>query len=289
MTTEVRLIQSVLREAQQLLAQTLGLDKPVARLEARMLLQHLLGVEHAWLLAHETNTLDYPKLNQFQQQLQRRLDGEPIAHILGYREFYGLNLKVTPDTLIPRPDTEILVEAAVHSIPKSLPYQVLDLGTGTGAIALAIASQRPHATVTAVDNSISALDVAQQNARQLGINNVNFMQSDWFSKLEEQKFDIIISNPPYIAVSDPHLQQGDLRFEPSIALASGTDGLDDIRKIVNQAQMHLTKHGSLHLEHGYDQAAQVFALMNNGGFTTIEQHKDLAGIIRVTSGYLGLA
>jgi release factor glutamine methyltransferase len=286
MTAEVRHIQSVLREAQQELTHTLGLDKPAARMEARILLQHLMGVDHAWLLAHETEVLDTPKLNQFQQLMQRRLDGEPIAHILGSREFYGLHLKVTPDTLIPRPDTEVLVEAALIHIPKSLPCHVLDLGTGTGAIALAIASQRQDVTVTAVDSSISALAVARENAQQLGINNVNFLQSDWFSKLKDQKFDIIVSNPPYIPIGDPHLQQGDLRFEPTSALASGIDGLDDIRKIVNQAQMHLAKQGSLHLEHGYDQASQVFALMKNEGFATVEQHKDLAGIIRVTSGYL---
>lgn len=286
MTTKVRLIQSVLREAQQQLTHTLGLDKPVSRLEARMLLQHLLGVDHAWLLTHETEALDLPKLNQFQQLLQRRLDGEPIAHILGYREFYGLQLKVTPDTLIPRPDTEVLVEAALRRIPESMPYQVLDLGTGTGAITLAIASQRPHATVTAVDSSISALAVARENAQLLGIKNVNFVQGDWFSELEGQQFDIIVSNPPYIPISDPHLLQGDLRFEPKNALASGSDGLDDIRKIVEQAKMHLTKQGSLHLEHGYDQAPQVLALIKNEGFATVEQHKDLAGIIRVTSGHL---
>lgn len=286
MTVEVRLIQSVLRQAQQQLAHTLGLDKPVARLEARMLLQHLLGVDHAWLLTHETEALDLPKLNQFQQLLQRRLDGEPIAHILGYREFYSLQLKVTPDTLIPRPDTEVLVEAALRHIPKSMSYQVLDLGTGTGAIALAIASQRPDAKITAVDSSINALDVARDNAKQLGINNVIFLQSNWFSSLGEQQFDIIVCNPPYIPVSDPHLALGDLRFEPKSALASGSDGLDDIRKIVEQAKTHLTKQGSLHFEHGYDQAPQVLALIKNEGFATVEQHKDLAGIIRVTSGHL---
>jgi release factor glutamine methyltransferase len=286
MTSGVRLIQSVLREAQQQLAHTLGLDKPVARLEARMLLQHLLSVEHAWLLAHETEALDTPQLDQFRQLLQRRLLGEPIAHILGHREFYGLQVKVSADTLIPRPDTEVLVETALTSTPISSPCKVLDLGTGSGAIALAMASKRPSATIIAVDRSNSALDVARENARRLGINNISFLQSDWFSELAGQQFDVIVSNPPYIPDGDPHLQQGDLRFEPQSALASGRDGLNDIRKIVNLATMHLTKQGSLHLEHGHDQPTQVSALMQSAGFVTVKQHRDLAGILRVTSGYL---
>lgn len=286
MTVEGHVIQSLLKVAQQQITEVLSLDKQVARLEARLLLQNLLSVSHAWLLAHESDLIDSSIYHQFQQQLKRRLMGEPIAHILGHREFFGLDLKVTADTLIPRPDTETLVEAALHCIPESLPCKVLDLGTGTGAIALAIASQRPHAEITAVDSSTMALEVAGENAKRLGIEHVSFMLSDWFSKLGEQRFDLIVSNPPYIAVADIHLKQGDLRFEPLLALASGKDGLDDIRQIVNQAVAHLNQQGSLHLEHGYDQAEQVSALMQNAGFSRISHTKDLAGISRVTSGYL---
>ena len=286
MTAEGHVIQLLLKVAQQQITEALSLDQQVARLEARLLLQNLLSVSHAWLLAHESDLVDATICHQFQQQLQRRLKGEPIAHILGHREFFGLDLKVTADTLIPRPDTETLVEAALHCIPESEPYKVLDLGTGTGAIALAIASQRPHAEITAVDSSTMALEVARENAKRLGIEYVSFMQSDWFSKLGEQRFDLIISNPPYIAESDIHLKQGDLRFEPISALASGEDGFDDIRQIVNQAATHLNQQGSLHLEHGYNQAEQVSALMQNAGFSRICHTKDLAGITRVTSGYL---
>lgn len=286
MTVEGHVIQSLLKVAQQQITEALSLDKQVARLEARLLLQNLLGVNHAWLLAHESDLLDSSISHQFQQQLQRRLKGEPIAHILGHREFFGLNLKVTTDTLIPRPDTETLVEAALNHIPKSQPYKVLDLGTGTGAIALAIASQRPHVEITAVDASIQALEVARENAQRLGIQHVSFIQSDWFAMLDEQRFDLIVSNPPYIAESDIHLKQGDLRFEPLSALAAGKDGLDDIRQIVSEASTYLNTQGSLHLEHGYDQAGQVSALMQSAGFSRISHAKDLAGISRITSGHL---
>jgi len=286
MTAEGHVIQLLLKVAQQQITEALSLNQQVARLEARLLLQNVLSVSHAWLLAHESDLVDATICHQFQQQLQRRLKGEPIAHILGHREFFGLNLKVTADTLIPRPDTETLVEAALHRIPESLPCKVLDLGTGTGAIALAIASQRPYAEITAVDSLTMALEVARENAKRLGIQHVSFMQSDWFSMLGEQRFDLIVSNPPYIAESDIHLKQGDLRFEPISALASGEDGLDDIRQIVNQAAAHLNQQGSLHLEHGYDQAEQVSALMQSAGFSRISHTKDLAGITRVTSGYL---
>ncbi len=286
MTVEGHVIQSLLKVAQQQITEALSLDKQVAKLEARLLMQNLLDVSHVWLLTHESDLLDSSICHQFQQQLQRRLKGEPIAHILGHREFFGLNLKVTADTLIPRPDTETLVEVALNHIPKSQPFKVLDLGTGTGAIALAIASQRPHAEITAVDASIQALEVARENAQRLGTQDVSFIQSNWFSNLAEQRFDLIVSNPPYITESDMHLTQGDLRFEPLSALAAGMDGLDDIRQIVSEASAYLNAQGSLHLEHGYDQAAHVSALMQRAGFSRISHAKDLAGISRVTSGHL---
>lgn len=278
------MIKSVLISAQQQIVEALHLDKSTARLEARLLLQDLLGIQHAGLLIRETEELDPTTHQRFQQQLARRLAGEPIAYILGHREFFGLDLQVTVDTLIPRPDTETLVEAALAQIPIDQDYAVLDLGTGTGAVALAIASKRPKAHVTAVDFSQRALTVAKDNAQRLGLNRVEFIESDWFSQLGEHRFDLIVSNPPYIAEDDIHLSEGDLRFEPRTALAAGKDGLDDIRQIINKAQMHLNQEGSLLLEHGYDQAEKVSVLMQAAGFANIQHFKDLAGTNRVTAG-----
>lgn len=286
-------IRTLLADARHALTQALGLPADEARLEARLLLLHLLQVDHAWLLAHETDALQVNIHAGFQAILQRRLQGEPIAHILGQREFYGLALSVTPDTLIPRPDTETLVEAALVQIPDtteaSRKFKVLDLGTGTGAIALAIASQRSHAEVVAIDASAAALAIATSNAQQLGLANVRFLHSNWFANLGDERFDVIVSNPPYIADHDPHLTQGDLRFEPLSALASGADGLADIRRIVAGAPQHLERGGWLLLEHGYDQADKVAGLLMQQGFGEIAQHRDLAGIVRVTTGRIDAA
>lgn len=264
-----------------------------ANIDARLLLQHLLNVNHAWLIAHADDPLTLDQQATFEALLQRRLNGEPIAYIIGEREFYGLNLKVTPDTLIPRPDTETLVEATLKKISlnmtqstPSFPLRILDLGTGTGAIALAIAKHCTQTQVTAVDFSESALCIACENADTLAIKNVIFLQSNWFAELKNQTFDFIVSNPPYIEASDPHLSQGDLRFEPRTALASGTDGLDDIRHIISHASNHLNAHGWLILEHGYDQAKEVANLFAMAEFKNIQHVKDLAGINRVTLGQL---
>jgi len=263
-------------------ASKLGSDE--ATLEARLLLQQVLNVNHAWLIAHADDTLTPDQHATFKALLQRRLNGDPIAHILGEREFFGLPLKVTPDTLIPRPDTETLVEQALQTIPEHAVCQVLDLGTGTGAIALAIAKYRPLAIVTAVDASKAALVVATENANNLGLNNVSFQYSDWFSQLQVQRFDMIVSNPPYIAENDPHLSQGDVRFEPKSALTSGADGLDDIRHIITHAPEYLRPNGWLMLEHGYDQAQAVAELLAQAQFSNIGHRLDLAGIQRVTFG-----
>ncbi len=266
------------------LQSALELDRNDARIEAHLLLQYALQVNRAWLITHADDTLSPGQYAVFEALLQRRINGEPIAHILGAREFFGLPLKVTPDTLIPRPDTETLVEQALARIPQQSLYHVLDLGTGTGAIALAIAKHRPLAHVTAVDFSESALAVARENAGNLAIQNVTFLHSHWFSTLNNKRFDVIVSNPPYIAENDLHLSQGDVRFEPKSALTSGVDGLDDIRHIIEQAPQYLNPNGWLLLEHGYDQAQAVAELLAQAHFKEIGHGLDLAGIQRVTFG-----
>lgn len=273
-------VQQCLHSAKQLLSQYVPADE--ASIEAQLLLMRVLEVNRAWLIAHATDQLNTDAASHFEALVQRRLQGQPIAHILGQREFFGLTLTVTPDTLIPRPDTEVLVEAALEKIHGTM--HVLDLGTGTGAIALAIAKHAPHCAVVAVDASAAALSVARQNTQALQLANVQCVQSHWFAQLPMQKFDLIVSNPPYIEHNDPHLQQGDLRFEPLSALASGEDGLLDIRCIVDEAPTYLQAGGWLMLEHGYLQADAVQKLMNAKGFFAVETLIDLGGNPRVTIG-----
>ena len=263
----------------------LALEMSEARIEVHMLLQTVLQVPRAWLLAHSEHELSAAAETAYQALLARRLAGEPMAHILGEREFYGLNLKVTPATLIPRPDTELLVELALQRLPSRQGARVLDLGTGTGAVALAIAHGRPEAEVVAVDASPAAMAVAQDNAQRLGIAKVRFLLSDWFAGVPGATFDLIVSNPPYIPDADPHLTQGDLRFEPRSALASGADGLADIRRIVAQAGAYLKPGGWLLLEHGYDQGGAVRGLLQAAGFVDVFSARDLAGIERVSGGH----
>lgn len=273
-------VQQVLKAARAQLAQFVPVDE--ASIEAQWLLMHVLGVNRAWLIAHGADALASEAAATFAALVQRRLQGEPVAHILGKREFFGLALKVTPDTLIPRPDTETLVEAALAKINGRM--RVLDLGTGTGAVALAIAKHAPACEVVAVDASAAALAVAAENANALKLEQVQCLLSDWFSALAGARFDLIVSNPPYIESNDYHLQQGDLRFEPITALASGLDGLNDLRHIVAQAPAHLTPGGWLMLEHGYNQAEAVQALLNAQGFCNVQTLKDLGSNPRVTLG-----
>jgi len=277
-------IRSALLQAQAQLNNAQQLDAIDARHESQLLLQHALKGNRAWLIAHENDELAANIQLEFDNLIQRRISGEPIAYILGNREFYGLNLAVTPATLIPRPDTEILVDIALEKIPANQAIQILDLGTGTGAIALAIAQQRPQAQVTGVDASKTALEVAISNSRQLHIINSHFILSDWFNSLNDTRFDVIVSNPPYIEETDAHLKQGDLRFEPLSALASGTDGLDDIRRIIDNCLIHLKPQGWIMFEHGYNQADTVRDLMAQTGLVAIETFKDLGGNDRVTIG-----
>jgi len=269
------------------LAAALALDVTDARLEVQYLLQHALDKPRAWLLARPEQSLTEAQFSDYRQLLRRRLKGEPVAYILGEREFFGLKFRVTPDVLIPRPETELLVELALRRIPLQQPKRVLDLGTGSGAIALVISHERPVVEVTAVDVSAAALEVAQENAQRLGIGNAHFLNSDWFEGLaDERYFDLIVSNPPYVAADDQHLRQGDLPFEPQSALASGADGLDDIRRIVSRVPGYLRSDGWLLLEHGYDQAGPVRGLLQQAGFGEVFSARDLSGIERASGGRL---
>lgn len=282
----MRSIQDILRSDVPNLNTTLDLGTATARIEVQSLLQQVLAVSRSHLLAHPEQVLTPAQQAAYDGLLQRRMRGEPIAHILGEREFFGLNLKVTPATLIPRPDTELLVELALQRIPAHGRFRVLDLGTGSGAIALSIAHARPEAEVTAVDASAAALAVARENALQLGIRNAELVRSDWFTALEGRRYGLIVSNPPYVAAGDEHLAQGDLRFEPASALVSGADGLDDIRRIIDGAGRFLEDAGWLLLEHGYDQASAVRALLEQCGFIEVFSATDMAGIERVSGGKL---
>ncbi len=247
--------------------------------EARLLLRHVLGVTHAALEAHPEREVSPRETADFHTLAMRRAAGEPIAYLTGHREFYGLEFHVTPAVLIPREETELLVEIAVEKPAR----RILDLGTGSGCLAIAVASELPQAQVTAVDASAAALAVARENAARHGAT-VRFVQGDWFAPLGGERFDLILANPPYVAEADPHLAQGDVRFEPRSALAAGPDGLEDIRRIAAAAAAHLHAGGRLVFEHGYDQAQAVAALLAQAGFVAIEQRRDLAGIPRVTGG-----
>ncbi len=282
----MRSIQDILQSDVPNLNTTLDLGAATARIEVQSLLQQVLAVPRSHLLAHPEQVLTAAQQAAYDGLLQRRLRGEPVAYILGEREFFGLNLKVTPATLIPRPDTELLVELALQRIPAHGRFRALDLGTGSGAIALSIAHARPEAQVTAVDASAAALAVARENALRLGIRNVDMVRSDWFAALAGRRYGLIVSNPPYVAAGDEHLVQGDLRFEPASALVSGADGLDDIRRIVDQAGRFLEDSSWLLLEHGYDQAGAVRVLLEQCGFIGVFSAGDMAGIARVSGGKL---
>ncbi|WP_267224934.1 peptide chain release factor N(5)-glutamine methyltransferase [Dyella silvae] len=252
------------------------------RLEAELLLVHVLGKPRSWLIAHATDALEATCVDAFDALVRRRLHGEPVAYITGHRGFWSLELAVTPATLIPRPETELLVELALERLQAGA--QVADLGTGSGAIALAIAHERPQTQVTATDASADALAVAQSNAVKHGITNVRFVHGDWLTPLAGQRFHMVVSNPPYIEAADPHLQQGDLRFEPPTALASGADGLDDIRRIVDDARAHLEPGGWLLMEHGWNQGEAVRAMLAAAGYHEVFTAQDLEQRDRVSGG-----
>lgn len=252
--------------------------------DAALLLAHVLQRPHAWLYAHGDEILAGADLGRYEALLERRVAGEPVAYLTGTRGFWRFDLQVTPDTLIPRPETELLVELALERLSADRDLRVADLGTGSGAIALALAHERPRAEVFACDASAAALSVARANASALDLGNVAFREGDWFAPLAGERFDLVASNPPYVAEGDPHLGEGDLRFEPASALSSGNDGLDDIRRIVAAAPAHLLRGGWLLLEHGHDQGDAVRALMQGAGFAQVETRRDLEQRDRVTLG-----
>ncbi len=268
-------------------------DNRIAKRETEMMLGVVLGCNRANIIAHPERVLDAVQHHQIIAMMARRISGEPIAYILGLREFYGREFIVSPVVLIPRPDTEVLVEQALarlssHSASAATAASVLDLGTGSGAIAVSIAIERPQASVVATDISSSALAIARQNAARHGAH-IRFVESDWFTELPSEKFDLIVSNPPYIAHGDPHLELGDLRFEPTLALtdqAVGQHGLACIRHLINTAPLHLHAGGWLLFEHGYDQADACQQLLAGRGFVERVAIADLAGITRVSGGRL---
>ena len=257
---------------------------PLDPLENRILLCHVLQLPRVALITQSERALTGEEAARLSSLVRRRLDGEPIAYIVGEREFFGLPFKVSPAVLIPRPDTELIVELTLERLlPRA---RLLDMGTGSGAIAVAAAHTRPDAAVTALDLSEAALEVAQANAAANGAS-VRFLRSDWYAALGDEAFDLIASNPPYIASGDRHLIEGDLRFEPSGALTDHADGLSALRIIIDGAPAHLEPGGWLLLEHGYDQAEAVRALLGARGFTEVQSWRDLAGIERVSGGRRG--
>jgi release factor glutamine methyltransferase len=254
------------------------------RTDAEVLLAYAVSKSRSWLIAHADDALSAEHASAYTTLVEQREAGEPVAYITGRRGFWSLDLEVTPATLIPRPETELLVELALERLPVDAACSVVDLGTGSGAIALAIARERPRAEVIATDASAEALAVAQRNAERHGISNVSFVHGDWFTPLGERRFNLIVSNPPYIESDDLHLNQGDLRFEPLSALASGVDGFDDIRRIVAGAGQHLLTEGWLLFEHGWNQGDGARMLLSNAAFAKVSTMRDLEQRDRVTAG-----
>ncbi len=269
-------------------AQLTASDSP--ELDAEILLSFLLGKQRSYLRAYPEYEPDKKISDEFTRLISRRAAGEPVAYLTGKRDFWSLTLNVTPDTLIPRPDTELLVETTLAILPeiKTRPIHIADLGTGSGAIALALASECPHCQITATDLSVAALNIAKNNAQKHQLNNIEFIHSNWCSAFADtQRFDIIVSNPPYIPENDPHMQSAELGCEPVFALTSGIDGLDAIRHITQQARAFLKPNGHLIIEHGYDQGKAVQALFHNQGYLNVETKQDLANNDRACVGIKG--
>lgn len=258
-------------------------DSP--RLDAEVLLAFVLGKNRSYLRAWNNKELDTPTSEQFESLILQRLNGMPIAYLIGTREFWSREFFVSPDVLIPRPDTEVLIELCLEQIPLNSLFTVLDLGTGSGIIAVTLATERPNANIIAVDASSAALEIAQKNANFHHCQNVEFILSDWFSAVPQIEFDLIVSNPPYISSDDKHLSEGDVRFEPQSALIAAENGLCDIRLIATQAKNYLKKNSQLLFEHGYNQAQDVRSIFRMLGYANTQTHRDLGGQPRVTTGY----
>ena len=253
------------------------------RLEAELLLCSILGRERVWLIAHAEEAIDSSNARSAHAWFARRRAGEPVSYITGRREFYGLTLRVTPEVMIPRPETELVVELALERLPPGAAAGVLELGTGSGAIAIALASERPGLAIVATDASEAALALARRNAHEHGTE-IDFVLGNWFGALGSEQFDLIVSNPPYVAVGDAHLERGDLRFEPRLALVGGEDGLACIREIAARAPSWLRPNGWLLLEHGYDQGDRCVALLSALGYAEVADFRDLAGQPRACAG-----
>lgn len=275
-------LQAQLNAARQALAN----HSDSAALDAEVLLCHVLNKPRTYLRTWPEQTLTPTQLNVFHELIQQRRSGKPIAYLTGKREFWSREFTVTPDVLIPRPDTECLIELSLMLIPSDSACNIADLGTGSGIIAITLAAERPHTQVLACDLSPTALAVARSNAAQHQLNNVRFYQSNWFAELPKQPFRLIVSNPPYIAEDDPHLQQGDVRFEPGSALIAAERGLSDIKTIAEQARSWLEPDGHLLIEHGYDQEEAVQAIFKGLGYVNVETYRDLSGQPRVSYGQL---
>ncbi|MDD1637301.1 MAG: peptide chain release factor N(5)-glutamine methyltransferase [Methylococcaceae bacterium] len=257
-------------------------DSPI--LDAEVLLGFVLGKPRTFLRAWCDNTLTDQQITAFETLIRQRQQGMPIAYLTGTREFWSRDFRVTSDVLIPRPDTELLIELSLELIPKNQAVNLIDLGTGSGIIAVTLAAERPNAHVTAVDASLAALEIAKHNAQYHQLANIEFYQSDWFSNVPKLLFDLVISNPPYIDPDDEHLQQGDVRFEPQSALIADNQGLSDIQIIADKACSYLTPQGHLLIEHGYNQAPQVLAIFNALAYDKVQSYRDLSGQPRVTYG-----
>ncbi|MFT5394984.1 MAG: release factor glutamine methyltransferase [Gammaproteobacteria bacterium] len=272
-------IVDAVKHAQQQLV-----ESDSARLDAEILLCSVLKCERAHLYTYPEQNLSNTEINSFNKLIVQRTEGHPIAHLIQKKEFWSLELKVTADTLIPRPETEVLVEAALNCIPKESSCSVLELGTGTGAISIAIASDRRLTNITATDIKESALQIAQLNAESHQLKNITFVQANWFDIKNINTYDLILSNPPYISIDDPHLRQGDVRFEPESALVSGKEGLDDLCIIIAGAKKHLNTNGWLLLEHGFQQGKAIRQLLKENNFSTISTLKDYSNLDRVSIG-----
>jgi release factor glutamine methyltransferase len=273
---------STVAEALRSGARSLDSSSDSPRLDAELLLGKILGLARSGLIAHDRESLVRAHEQAYMDLVERRRQGAPVAYLTGTREFWSLALRVTPAVLVPRPETEVLVELALERLPLDQPSSVLDLGTGSGAIALAIASERPRSRVTGVDISAPALDVAMQNSRELGLSHIDWRWGSWFAAVPGQRFDMIVANPPYIAAADPALEK--LTAEPQIALCDGATGLEALSAIAAGAAAHLHERGWLMMEHGSEQAPDVVRLLERHGFAGISSHLDFSGKPRVTLG-----